>query len=36
MPTVSGLVAGDTVAGLRESYADKNAGTGTVLLVISM
>lgn len=32
-PTVSGLLGGDTVAGLSQSYADKNAGTGKTLRV---
>ena len=32
-PTVSGLVGGDTVSGLSQSFADKNAGTGKTLLV---
>jgi|GEM_PF-838033 len=32
-PTVSGLQGADTVTGLSESYADKNAGTGKTLSV---
>ena len=32
-PTVTGLVGGDTVTGLTETYADKNAGTGKTLSV---
>lgn len=32
-PTVGGLVSGDTVTGLAETYADKNAGTGKTLSV---
>jgi hypothetical protein len=32
-PTVSGLQGADTVTGLTESYADKNAGTGKTLSV---
>ena len=32
-PVVSGLVGGDTVIGLNQSYADKNAGTGKLLVV---
>jgi filamentous hemagglutinin family protein len=32
-PTTSGLVAGDSVTGLSESYADKNAGSGKLLQV---
>ncbi|MBL8540125.1 MAG: hypothetical protein JNK68_07110, partial [Betaproteobacteria bacterium] len=35
VPTVTGLVAGDTVTGLAQVYADKNAGTGKTLLVSS-
>jgi hypothetical protein len=31
LPTVSGLQAGDSVTGLTEAYADKNAGTGKTL-----
>ena len=31
LPTVSGLQTGDTVTGLTEAYADKNAGTGKTL-----
>ena len=30
-PTVTGLVGGDTVTGLSETYADKNAGAGKTL-----
>ena len=33
MPTVAGLVGGDTVSGLVETYADKNAGSGKMLSV---
>ncbi len=32
-PTVAGLVAGDTVTGLSETYDTKNAGTGKTLTV---
>jgi hypothetical protein len=32
-PTVLGLQTGDTVTGLAEAYAEKNAGTGKTLLV---
>jgi filamentous hemagglutinin family protein len=32
-PTVSGLQGGDSVSGLSETYADKNAGTGKTLVV---
>jgi hypothetical protein len=32
-PTVSGLQGGDSVTGLSEAYADKNAGTGKTLVV---
>ncbi len=32
-PTVSGLVAGDTVTGLAEVYSDRNAGSSKVLSV---
>jgi len=32
-PTVSGLVGSDTVTGVTEVYADKNAGTGKTLTV---
>jgi hypothetical protein len=32
-PTVSGLQTGDTVTGLVEAYADRNAGTGKMLTV---
>jgi filamentous hemagglutinin family protein len=33
LPTVSGLQAGDSITGLTEAYADKNAGTGKTLSV---
>ena len=33
IPTTSGLQGSDTVTGLTESYADKNAGTGKTLSV---
>ena len=33
LPTVSGLQAGDSVTGLTEAYADKNAATGKTLSV---
>jgi len=33
LPTISGLVSGDTVTGLHESYADRNVGTGKTLAV---
>jgi len=33
IPTISGLMAGDTVTGLREAYADKNAGAGKALQI---
>ena len=33
MPTVSGLLSGDTVTGLSEAYASANAGTGKILSV---
>ena len=32
-PTVSGLQGSDSVSGLSEAYADKNAGTGKTLVV---
>jgi len=32
-PTVNGLQAGDTVTGLSQAYADKNAGSGKTLTV---
>ncbi len=34
-PTVTGLVGGDTVTGLSQTYADRNAGTGKELSVAS-
>jgi hypothetical protein len=34
-PTASGLLGGDTIVGLTEVYADKNAGTGKTLTVNS-
>ncbi len=33
VPTVSGLIAGDSVAGLTQAYADGSAGTGKTLNV---
>ncbi len=33
LPTVTGLVIGDTVTGLTEVYADRNAGSGKTLSV---
>ncbi len=32
-PVVTGRVAGDSIAGLSQSFADKNAGTGKTLVV---
>lgn len=34
-PTVTGLVGGDTVTGLSQTYADRNVGTGKELSVAS-
>ncbi len=35
VPTVTGLVSADTVAGLSEAYTNSNAGTGKTLNVVS-
>ncbi len=35
VPTVAGLVSGDTVTGLSETYDTKNAGTGKTLTVVA-